>query len=325
MARAHDPPCQVQDHPLLAPNFEARYYVHNVHRNRPMRVMVITRVFPNALEPLSSPFNRQQLRALATRCDIEVVNPIPYFPGAGWFQRQSRAGRLRSVEPVARIDGMLTYHPRALYLPIVGVPLAVPLFYGSALRPWARRQKRHDLILASWLYPDACAALWLARQLGVPCVVKAHGTDVNDLAARPYVAPIVRALLPRADAAVVAEPPARRCARQTRARRRAHARLAERRRSAHFPPRVARSEARVRLGISATDRVVLFVGRLDAQKGIRELIRAHRGLPATRLVLLGDGAERAHVRAAAAASHGASWRPARSRFPRWRSGWPLQT
>ena len=185
----------------------------------------------------------------------------------------------------------------------MGVPLAVPLFYGSALRPWARRQKRHDLILASWLYPDACAALWLARQLGVPCVVKAHGTDVNDLAARPYVAPIVRALLPRADAAVAPSRPLVDALVKLGAPA-AHTHVLPNGVNPHIFHPASRSEARVRLGVSATDRVVLFVGRLDAKKGIRELIRAHRGLPATRLVLIGDGPERAHVHAAVATSKG---------------------
>jgi hypothetical protein len=48
-----------------------------------LRVLAITKIFPNAAEPLSAPFNRQQFAALARRCELEVMATIPWFPGAG--------------------------------------------------------------------------------------------------------------------------------------------------------------------------------------------------------------------------------------------------
>ena len=44
-----------------------------------MRVLVMTKIFPNAAEPLSAPFNRQQIAALGRRCEVEVLAPIPWF------------------------------------------------------------------------------------------------------------------------------------------------------------------------------------------------------------------------------------------------------
>jgi len=35
-----------------------------------LRVLAITKIFPNAAEPLSAPFNRQQFAALAERCEL---------------------------------------------------------------------------------------------------------------------------------------------------------------------------------------------------------------------------------------------------------------
>jgi hypothetical protein len=52
-----------------------------------MRVLVVTKIFPNALEPLSAPFNRQQIAALGRRCHVEVLATIPWFPGAGLLAR----------------------------------------------------------------------------------------------------------------------------------------------------------------------------------------------------------------------------------------------
>ncbi|MBC7976040.1 MAG: glycosyltransferase family 4 protein, partial [Myxococcales bacterium] len=54
-----------------------------------MRVLAITKIFPNAAEPLSAPFNRQQFAALGRLCDVEVLASIPWFPGAGAFGKWS--------------------------------------------------------------------------------------------------------------------------------------------------------------------------------------------------------------------------------------------
>ena len=76
-----------------------------------MRVLVVTKIFPNAVEPLSAPFNRQQLAALGRRCDVEVLATIPWFPGAGAFSRWSSAGKLSAVPRHDWIDGLAVAHP----------------------------------------------------------------------------------------------------------------------------------------------------------------------------------------------------------------------
>src|SRR6476646_5219962 len=63
-----------------------------------MRVLVMTKIFPNAAEPLSAPFNRQQIAALGRHCEVEVLAPIPSFPGASLFSRWS--GGDASTNPV---------------------------------------------------------------------------------------------------------------------------------------------------------------------------------------------------------------------------------
>ena len=54
-----------------------------------MRVLIVTKIFPNRVEPLSSPFNRRQFAALSHFCDVEVLATIPWFPGASAFRRWS--------------------------------------------------------------------------------------------------------------------------------------------------------------------------------------------------------------------------------------------
>lgn len=253
-----------------------------------MRVLVLTRIFPNPLEPLSAPFNRQQIAALAARCDVEVLAPVPWFPGARVFGRRLRAGRLADVDRRTRVGDVSVAHPRALYLPVVGAPLATPLLELSIGRLVERERGRCDVVLGSWVHPDGCAAIRLAERIGVPCVVKAHGTDVNELARRRDVAPIVRALLPHADAAVAPSRPLVRALVELGA-------PADR--TVHVPNGVDRTifrpndraAARAALGLNPSERLVVFVGRLVREKGVEELLVAHAELPGVRLAVVGDG------------------------------------
>ena len=48
-----------------------------------LRVLAITKIFPNAAEPLAAPFNRQQFSALAKLCKLDVMATLPWYPGAG--------------------------------------------------------------------------------------------------------------------------------------------------------------------------------------------------------------------------------------------------
>src|SRR6185436_15429348 len=115
-----------------------------------VRVLIMTKIFPNALEPLSSPFNRRQFAALARFCEVEVLAAIPWFPGARAFRRWSHAGRLGSVPAEDFIDGLPVHHPRFVLLPKIGRAAAGPLYAASLALPALARRGRVDVILGSW-------------------------------------------------------------------------------------------------------------------------------------------------------------------------------
>src|ERR1043165_2169176 len=146
-----------------------------------MRVLVMTKIFPNAAEPLSAPFNRQQIAALGRRCDVEVLAPIPWFPAARMFSRWSGAGRLTDVPDHETIDDLPVTHPRTPYLPRFGHVLSAVL-YGAALYPAVRRRRgAFDVLLGTWAYPDGVAAVALGRAMKLPTVIKLHGSDMDVL------------------------------------------------------------------------------------------------------------------------------------------------
>ncbi|WP_433936802.1 glycosyltransferase family 4 protein [Sorangium cellulosum] len=278
-------------------------------RPRPLRVLWVTRIFPNRVEPLSCAFQRQQLAALSRRCAVEVLAAIPYHPGVSLLGERTRPGRLTAVPARDEIDGVPVVHPRAPYLPGAGrmlAPVNAPLYLAGLLPHVPRLRGRFDVVLGAWLYPDACAAALLARMLGLPYAVKAHGTDVNVVARWRSVRPLVGGALrsaaysigvsrPMVDALVALGAPEERAVLVRNGVDRALFRPSDRR------------AARRELGLPERGRVVTFVGHVSREKGIHELLRAFEalggdggGAEPVHLVVVGDGPERGAVEQASA-------------------------
>ena len=256
-----------------------------------MRVLAITKIFPNAAEPLSAPFNRQQFAALAERCELEVLATIPWFPGAGLMSRWSSAGKLAQVPSRETIAGMSVRHPRTLFVPRLAHGAWGPLYAASIAPVAARYRGKVDVVLGSWAYPDGFAAVIAAQLIGVPCVVKLHGSDINVIAKLPgprrltswalsraaKVVAVSRALadevvamgVPRGNVAIVMNG--------------VDAEL--------FQPR-DRADARRQLGL-APGPLALYVGNLKEEKGVVDLARAwakvHAEVPTAQLVVVGGG------------------------------------
>ncbi len=260
-----------------------------------LRVLVVTKIFPNALEPLSSPFNRQQFAALARRCEVSVLATIPWFPGARAFARWSAAGRLFGVPAREVIDGMSVRHPRTLFVPRFGHALSAALYAASIAPTVLRHHRAVDVVLGSWAYPDGAAAVALGRLLGVPSVVKLHGSDINVVAAMPGPRRNLRLALPRAARVVAVSRALADEAVRLGVRRERVAVVENGVDRALFRP-LDRAAARAQLDLPPDGKLLLYVGRLERQKGVIDLLLAFARLaprrPDLRLALVGDGAAR---------------------------------
>src|SRR5262245_62168058 len=261
-----------------------------------MRVLVMTKIFPNAAEPLSAPFNRQQIAALGRRCEVEVLAPIPWFPGARLFSRWSGAGKLTEVPRSETIEGLEVEHPRTPYLPRFGHALSAALYFGAMIPALRRRKRRFDVLLGTWAYPDGVAAVALGRAMGLPTVVKLHGSDMDVLSKRPALRRQLAWALPRA-ARVVAV--SRALGEQAEALGVGRDRVDIVTNGVDgelFHPR-DRAASRAALGREGdTRRWILFVGRVEADKGMLELPPAFTRLaaanPDAALMIVGDGKAR---------------------------------
>jgi teichuronic acid biosynthesis glycosyltransferase TuaC len=257
-----------------------------------LRVLAITKIFPNAAEPLSAPFNRQQFAELARLCELEVMATLPWFPGASLLSRWSSAGKLAAVPRRETIAGIPVTHPRTLFVPRLAHGAWGPLYAASIAPVLHRYRKRVDVVLGSWAYPDGFAAVIAARLLGVPCVVKLHGSDINIIAKLPGPRRLTAWALPRAERVVAVSRALVDEAVALGVQRHRISLVMNGVDSQLFHPR-DRASARTELGLPDGP-LALYVGNLKREKGVLDLISAWGGVsvPGATLAIVGGGPAR---------------------------------
>jgi glycosyltransferase involved in cell wall biosynthesis len=270
-----------------------------------MRVLAITQIFPNSQIPAHAPYNRLQFGALKRLgCEVEVLATIPWFPVVDRVRGFSPHGENTARVPRSEvIDGMAVRHPRTLYLPKIGLPVAGPLYAASLLPQVARYRGRIDIVLSAYAYPDGWAGVALAGLLGVPAVVKLHGSDINFVAERASARRLLRWALPRAARVVsVNRQLADKAAALGVARERIDV-VYNGVDSEIFHVR-DRAQAREALGRSTDERIIVFAGNLKRAKGVLDLleafVRVAESDPRARCVLIGRGSDEAACRELAA-------------------------
>jgi teichuronic acid biosynthesis glycosyltransferase TuaC len=265
-----------------------------------MRVLIVTKIFPNAADPLSSPFNRQQFAALGKLCEVEVLATIPWYPGARLLSRWSAAGRMAAVPMSDYIDGLSVKHPRTLFVPRYGHAISAALYAASLLPYVPAYRGKVDVVLGSWAYPDGVAAIGLAGLLGVPSVVKLHGSDINVVSKMAGPRRNLKWALPRANRVVAVS---RALADEVVSLGVARERVALVTNGVDqtlFHPR-DKWAAREALGLTPDGRRIVYVGRLERTKGVIDLLEAFAQIaprqPDLSLTLIGDGTARAECEA----------------------------
>lgn len=250
-----------------------------------MRILVVTSQFPVAGEPARGRPIHQTVAELGRLAEVRVLSPVARYPS--WAQPRSYLFRAPDpAQPVTACDVVHVTYPA---LPMLTRPLNGWLC-SRALRAEARKFKP-DVVLAYWLYPDAYGAMRIASELGVPLVAGARGSDirVRDALSRRLTAAVVR----HADRLLVVSEDLGRLAVRDYGADTVRVRVIANGCDSTIFHRRDRIEARKDCGLEMDAEVVLYVGRLVAEKGLRELVEAMRGLrsshPRAELVLVGDG------------------------------------
>jgi len=218
---------------------------------------------------------------LAKQIDVTVLTS-----GRAGLPESEKRGRLeiirvpvwmRSADATASLVSMLSFFPLSLRR-------------GAALL----RDHPFDLVHSSFAVPSGPSGLWLARRAGIPHVLSVHGGDIYDPSKRlsphrtPGLRQTVRWVIRGSDRVV---------AQSTDTVRRTREIYVDRQIDCiplAFGPLDCVPATRASLGLGASDRVLVTVGRLVARKGLDQLLRVIARIedPTVRLIVIGEGPER---------------------------------
>lgn len=153
-----------------------------------MRILFFSNVFPTPWQPTRGAFNLAMIESLRSAGhQVTVVVPVNVI------ERATASGRsdTRSIRDAA-------------FLPYLAPPRILRAHYHQFIWFFVRRTLRRiaatakpDVILSFWLHPDGAVAQRLGREIGVPVVPMAGGSDVlvitRDRARRDAVERVLRA------------------------------------------------------------------------------------------------------------------------------------
>ena len=264
-----------------------------------MKILFLSTVFPNAIEPSLGCFNDSLVRAIAIGHQVEVVSPIPWVN----LVRGYRWGlRVPMYQRIADPDGFGIHYVPFLYPPKIFRNWYCT-FYWSSIAGTVQsliRTHRPELIIGYWAHPDGAAAVRIGRLVGAPSCVIVGGSDVLLVTRKPSRRRRVQAVLEATDAVITVNDNLKE----------AVVRLGIRADKVHvwhqgievgrFRPG-DRLLARQKLGIAVPARVIVWVGRMVSVKGLDILLRACLRLRTRdvdyHLYLIGDGPLRSELTA----------------------------
>ncbi|GAB4468873.1 MAG: glycosyltransferase family 4 protein [Burkholderiaceae bacterium] len=218
------------------------------------------------------------MRRVAAEIPVTVVSPQPWFPLQSLIRL--RWPGYRPKLPVREtVDGMEVIRPRFLAAPGVlrrldGFMMAVGAL--ATVRS-LRRLGRASVIDAHFLYPDGYAATLLGRWLGLPVTVTLRGSEPRH-AMQPALRRRMRRALQVAERVFSVSDSLRRLAIDLGARPERTRVVGNGVDLRQFNP-IPRDEARERLGLPASAKVLVSVGGLVERKGFHRVIEC---LPALR-------------------------------------------
>lgn len=270
-----------------------------------LKVLTFSTLFPSSVKPGHGIFVETRLRELlkSGRVESRVVAPVPWFPSSN--PRWGDYAKFAATPAREQRNGIDVLHPRYLLLPKVGMtsaPLTLALGARAAVQQLLDEGFDLDLIDAHYYYPDGVAAALLAKWFDKPLTITARGTDLNLIPQYALPRRMIDWAARRAAGSIGV------CAALMDVLRgwgHDPARLHVLRNGVdlqRFRP-LPQADMRAELGVDG-EPLLLSVGHLIERKGhhvaIEALAELGKTRPGTRLVIIGEGEERAALTALAA-------------------------
>jgi glycosyltransferase involved in cell wall biosynthesis len=268
-----------------------------------LKVAVVTRYFPSSAEPSQGRSAYQTLRVLARHTNLRVFYPNASYPSL--LKPGSRS--------YSKLDA--AYSPPDVKTNYYNYP-AVPVL-SRPINGWmaARTLLPHirafapDLIFSYFIYPEGYAALQIAKALAIPLVVEGIGSDINRIG-DPISAMLTRTVLCKADFVLTVSADLRNKALAMGASPAKSRAIVNGCDHAAFHVR-DRLEARRKFGIDPAAQAVVYIGRMDMKKGLRELVDAavslHTQRASLHVYLVGNGPDRPLIDSAIQANSAAGY------------------
>ncbi len=235
----------------------------------PLRVLVLSDVFPNALHPTEGLFVYERTLALARRCEVRVVAPIPWM----LFRGRPRFYLGRGIPRSTTRGGLEILHPRWFYVPRFWKALDGWLMFLSILPAVARLRRRFDfdVIQTNWVLPTGVAGVLLGRVYRRPVEITLRGM-IGLLTGERARSALMRWVLREAAVVNAVSPNLLETADELGCDPAKTTLISNGVNHEVFGP-LDRSEARRRTDLAPESRVILTVGNLNPRKGHHRVMR----------------------------------------------------
>ncbi len=251
-----------------------------------MKIAVVTPLFPIRQEPFRGQPIYLTVRELAKVTDLHVFCPQAKYPPISFLQPKSYVYYPPDTSYQPDVPTTYLEYPA---LPLISRPLNGWACYRSVLPHIKRYQP--DAILSYWLYPEGYASMLVGKELDIPVVVGARGSDLS-----ANLDSVVRSktqkTMSQVDGAVMVSEELRQRAISFGGNPETVRTVLNGCDTNIFHPQ-DRHLARRDLSLPEDSKIILFVGHLNAAKGVRELFTAVSQLkaqyPGIKLVMVGDG------------------------------------
>jgi teichuronic acid biosynthesis glycosyltransferase TuaC len=255
------------------------------------RIAVVTRYFPSSGEPVYGRSLYETLRIIGRSADVRVFYPNAAYPS--FLKPRSRT--YDSLDPTFSPPDVSVSYYDYFALPLISRPFNAAMAFRAILTDV--RNFAPDLVIGCFLYPAGYTALKIGKSLGIPVVAMSIGSDINRIG-DPISAWYTRTLLREVDFLVAVSDDLRKKAVAMGALPSKTRAILNGCNLSVFRP-MDRCQAREKLQIDPANEAVVFVGRMDLTKGLRELVQAaaqlHSSRPALQVFIAGDGPDRAVV------------------------------
>lgn len=264
--------------------------------NEELKVLILTNLFPNPEQPGRGNFIALMVRELKRYAKITVISPLPWFPNLPILKRLGSWYQFAKIPFFSNSNGFPVYYPKYMVIPkLFGATQTITLAL-SAVKLVRRlvAEKKVDIINVHWVYPDGVAAVWIAKQAGVPVVISARGSDINLYGNYRFRRPQIKWALKNSDRiTAVSKALSEKIVRELGVSKDKVIVIPNGVDSDRFRL-LNKEEVRKQLGLEQNRKYLLFVGRLHEVKGLEYLIKAlsilkMRKALSFETILIGDG------------------------------------